>query len=53
MMDVGGLAAAGYLADLAQAGVRFTVLRRLRAVRRTPDGLVATLGADGVGQHEE
>ncbi len=45
--DVGGLVAAGYLADLARAGVRFTVLRRLRAVRRTPDGLVVTLGVDG------
>lgn len=51
--DVGGLVAAGYLADLAQAGVRFTVLRRLRAVRRTPDGLVVTLGADGTGHGEE
>jgi 2,4-dienoyl-CoA reductase-like NADH-dependent reductase (Old Yellow Enzyme family)/thioredoxin reductase len=51
--DVGGLVAAGYLADLARAGVRFTVLRRLRAVRRTPEGLVVTLGVDGTDHSEE
>jgi N-methyl-L-proline demethylase len=51
--DVGGLVAAGYFADLTRAGVRFTVLRRLRAVRRTPDGLVVTLGVDGAAHAEE
>jgi NADPH-dependent 2,4-dienoyl-CoA reductase/sulfur reductase-like enzyme len=51
--DVGGLVAAGYLADLARAGVRFTVLRRLRAVRRTSEGLVVTLGADETDHREE
>jgi len=51
--DVGGLVAAGYLADLARAGVRFTVLRRMRAVRRAPDGLVVTLGPGGTGHCEE
>ena len=51
--DVGGLVAAGYLADLSRAGVRFTVLRRLRAVRRTPHGLVVTLGVDGTDHCEE
>jgi pyruvate/2-oxoglutarate dehydrogenase complex dihydrolipoamide dehydrogenase (E3) component len=51
--DVGGLVAAGYLASLARAGVRFTVLRRLRAVRRTPDGLVVTFGVDETDYAEE
>ncbi|MGH3190763.1 MAG: hypothetical protein ACRDPY_45665 [Streptosporangiaceae bacterium] len=51
--DVGGLVAAGYLADLARAGVRFTVLRRLRAVRRTPQGLLVTLGVDGTDHCQE
>src|SRR5206468_9492986 len=45
--DVGGIVAAGYLAALAEAGVRITVLRRLRGVRRADGGLVVTLGVDG------
>jgi hypothetical protein len=48
--DVGGIVAAGYVAALAEAGVRITVLRRLRGIRRADDGsgaLVATLGVDG------
>jgi pyruvate/2-oxoglutarate dehydrogenase complex dihydrolipoamide dehydrogenase (E3) component len=51
--DVGGLVAAGYLADLARSGVRFTMLRRLRAVRRTSEGLVVTLGVDETDHREE
>jgi NADPH-dependent 2,4-dienoyl-CoA reductase/sulfur reductase-like enzyme len=51
--DVGGIVAAGYLAALAEAGVRITVLRRLRGVRRADGGLVVTLGVDGSDWTEE
>ena len=45
--DVGRIVASGYLAALAEAGVRITVLRRLRGIRRAEGGLVVTLGVDG------
>lgn len=47
--DVGGVVASGYVTAFARAGVRTTVLRRLRGVRRADDGsraLVVTLGVD-------
>ncbi len=50
--DVGGLVGAGYFIALADGGVRQTVLRRLLAVERTPDGLLATLGAEGAERTE-
>ncbi len=50
--DVGGLVGAGYFIALAEGGVRVTVLRRLLAVARTPDGLLATLGAEGAARTE-
>jgi N-methyl-L-proline demethylase len=48
--DVGGIVASGYIIAVAEAGVRVTVLRRIRGVHRADDGsgaLVATLGVDG------
>jgi 2,4-dienoyl-CoA reductase-like NADH-dependent reductase (Old Yellow Enzyme family) len=48
--DVGGIVASGYIAALAESGVRISVLRLLRSVRRADDGtgaLVVTLGVEG------
>src|SRR5205814_4223178 len=51
--DVGGIVASGYLAALAEAGVRTTVLRRLRAIRRAEAGFLVTFGVDGSDWTEE
>jgi pyruvate/2-oxoglutarate dehydrogenase complex dihydrolipoamide dehydrogenase (E3) component len=45
--DVGSLTAAGYIASLAHHRVGITVLRRLRSVRKVPEGFAVTLGIDG------
>jgi 2,4-dienoyl-CoA reductase-like NADH-dependent reductase (Old Yellow Enzyme family)/thioredoxin reductase len=50
--DVGGITATGYFEALAHAGVPITVLRRLREVRRTAEGVEAVLGVDGSHFHE-
>ncbi len=53
--DVGGIVAAGYLTALAEAGVRITVMRQLREVRRSEDGaaLAVTLGIEGSSWTEQ
>ena len=48
--DVGGIVASGYISALAESGVRISVLRLLRRIRRADDGtgpLVVTLGVEG------
>jgi NADPH-dependent 2,4-dienoyl-CoA reductase/sulfur reductase-like enzyme len=45
-VDVGGLNHAAYMRALDRAGVRVTVSKRLRAVERRGNRLVATLGSD-------
>jgi N-methyl-L-proline demethylase len=45
--DVGSIVASGYFHDLAKHHVTVTVLRRLRSVSRTDDGLRVELGLDG------
>ncbi|MFE7275501.1 FAD-dependent oxidoreductase [Streptomyces sp. NPDC057623] len=50
--DVGSLTASGYFNSLAENGVAVTVLRRLRGVTRTQEGLEVELGLDGFGFRE-
>ena len=50
--DVGGLVGAGYFIALAEAGVRQTVLRQLRSIEKTPEGLLVTIGAEGATRTE-
>ena len=45
--DVGGMVASLYFKSLTQAGVRFTVLRRLHSIERNADGtLTVALGIE-------
>lgn len=51
--DVGGIVSAGYFNELANNHVAVTILRRLRSVTRTGEGLVVHLGLDGSDFHEQ
>jgi N-methyl-L-proline demethylase len=53
--DVGGIVASGYIAALAESGVRISVLRLLRGISRTDASgpLVVTLGVEGSDWTEE
>ncbi|MGI5346663.1 FAD-dependent oxidoreductase [Streptomyces sp. CA-250714] len=50
--DAGSLTASGYFSSFAENGVAVTVLRRMRAVARTPEGLEVEPGVDGSGFRE-
>lgn len=45
--DVGSLTGSGYFESLARNAVAVTLLRRLRKVTKTPEGLRVELGVDG------
>lgn len=45
--DVGGMVASRYFADLTKSGVKFTMLRQLKAIERNTDGtLTVSLGLE-------
>ena len=52
-VDVGGLNHAGYARILDAAGARLTISKRLSAIRRDGNNLVATIGSDYSGRTEE
>ncbi|MBD0844639.1 FAD-dependent oxidoreductase [Streptomyces sp. TRM68416] len=51
--DVGSLTASSYFNTLAENGVAVTVLRRLRGVTKTADGVTVELGVDGFAFREQ
>ncbi len=52
-VDVGGLNHAGYARILDAAGARLTISKRLTAIRRDGNNLVATIGSDYSGRTED
>jgi 2,4-dienoyl-CoA reductase-like NADH-dependent reductase (Old Yellow Enzyme family) len=52
-VDVGGLNHAGYARGFDRAGVRQTISKRLTAIQRDGNGLVATIGSDYSDRTEE